>query len=400
MLLEVHSDQELLAYYHQHHHISDLVVQACCIDCIFQIHGPQPLDCKNSVFLGCQATPSQWSSVIEGGGLVYPNMAKVPFTTFRNRLYSAEELYQSTDLPPLAFDPAAVGSYERSYDRQVYLHCTVVDPHTQKRKWRVRVASHDLVARNLHDTSLRQCLDAFLVDRKVVAIMGGHDVARASDSYRGVAQLAYHLTQAGYLVATGGGPGLMEAANLGAFLSCFTVEVLQRALTDLKVAPSYKDERWLEVGWRVRHSFLQLAQQKGVACGTSLGIPTWFYGHEPPNVFSSHICKLFENSLREEGLLAIATSGLIVGEGNAGTVQEIFQDACQNYYATYGFSSPSILLGKDYWSGQSAVAKSKSVWPLLQQLAKEKNFENLLLLTDDLLEAQKFIEGFQPPPLH
>jgi predicted Rossmann-fold nucleotide-binding protein len=126
----------------------------------------------------------------------------------------------------------------------------------------------------------------------------------------------------------------------------------------------------------------------------SVGVPTWFYGHEPPNPFASHIAKFFENSLREEGVLAIATHGVIFAEGNAGTVQEIFQDACQNYYATHGAAAPMILLGSRYWNRKADVEAdggAKSVWPLLKQLGDEKAFGHLLRLSDDLEEIVSFI---------
>ena len=32
----------------------------------------------------------------------------------------------------------------------------------------------------------------------------------------------------------------------------------------------------------------------------SLGVPTWFYGHEPPNLFATRIAKFFTNALRED----------------------------------------------------------------------------------------------------
>jgi hypothetical protein len=48
---------------------------------------------------------------------------------------------------------------------------------------------------------------------KMVGIMGGHGLSRsATSAYAAVARLARHLTQAGCLIVTSGGPGAMEAA--------------------------------------------------------------------------------------------------------------------------------------------------------------------------------------------
>jgi len=139
---------------------------------------------------------------------------------------------------------------------------------------------------------------------------------------------------------------------------------------------------------RARFPLLDAARSR------SLGVPTWFYGHEPPNPFATHVAKYFENSVREEGLLAIATHGVIFAPGNAGTVQEIFQDACQNYYTTMGPASPMVLLGTRYWNPGSSKPDSsdtKPVWPLLAQLGAEKGFGHLLRITDDLDEIVTFL---------
>ncbi len=67
--------------------------------------------------------------------------------------------------------------------------------------------------------------------------------------------------------------------------------------------------------------------------GESLGIPTWHYGHEPPNVFATAIAKYFRNATREAILLEVCDAGIVFLPGAGGTVQEVFQDACENYYA-------------------------------------------------------------------
>lgn len=132
----------------------------------------------------------------------------------------------------------------------------------------------------------------------------------------------------------------------------------------------------------------------------SLGIPTWFYGNEPPNLFATHTGKYFFNSIREDGLVSVANGGIVFGPGAAGaagTVQEIFQDTTLNYYRTKETPPPSpmVLLGVDYWNPKSApefqvadTAKPdprKPVYPLLARMANQAsiNFFAALLLTDD-----------------
>jgi len=234
-----------------------------------------------------------------------------------------------------------------------------------------------------------------------VAIMGGHDVPRDKPIFADIARLAQDLCREGYMVLTGGGPGLMEAANLGAYTSGFPdpPAVLDRALSDLKDAPVYNHADWLLVGYR---AWQAMGKPPQPTKNRNLGIPTWFYGHEPPNVFATDVAKYFENSVREEGLLAVALAGVIFAEGNAGTVQEIFQDACQNYYRTYDKKkSPMVLLGTEYWAPAGMVRhnakdKRKPVYPLLEKLATEKAFSDYLLLTDDLGDIVKFIKGHPP----
>jgi predicted Rossmann-fold nucleotide-binding protein len=317
------------------------------------------------------------------------------FEPFRNALYTPDELYDH-------FDPARPSSYLDCTDWRTFISYVVVgnDHRPVRPQQYVPVDLDEHLARRLHDHFIVNELNDFLATctpptkQGVVAMMGGHDVPRGPGLYLTVARLARDLTRDGFLMATGGGPGLMEATNLGAWLATASDERLVAAVDQLATAPLASDEQWLSVAWRVR---AETAPTDRAAC-TSLGVPTWFYGHEPPNVFASHIAKYFENSLREEGLLAIATHGVIFAPGNAGTVQEIFQDGCQNYYATYGYASPMVLFDVDYWNpGEPPEKGSKPVWPLLSALAKEKGIENLLTLTSSAEEARRRILNFRPP---
>jgi predicted Rossmann-fold nucleotide-binding protein len=254
--------------------------------------------------------------------------------------------------------------------------------------------------RRLHDTSISDSLEDLLdapTRARCVAIMGGHDVARTDPLFRSVAVLARELVDAGFIVLTGGGPGLMEAANLGAYTSGFRVPdvALNAVLTEIAPSPRYDSPGWIESAHR---AWRRLGPPADPLRAMSIGIPTWFYGHEPPNLFATHIAKYFENSVREEGLLALAGGGVIFAEGNGGTVQEMFQDACQNYYRVYdGRQSPMVVLGVDYWNPTGPPAgKRKPAWPLLHQLATEKGFLDKLLLTDDPATIVPFLRRWTP----
>src|SRR4029434_10760890 len=83
--------------------------------------------------------------------------------------------------------------------------------------------------------------------------------------------------------------------------------------------------------------------------GESLGVPTWVYVNEPTSAFATHIAKYFTNSIRENGLLAIARSGVVYAPGGAGTEQEIFTDTAQNSLNLYQVRSPMVFFGRQFF---------------------------------------------------
>ena len=89
--------------------------------------------------------------------------------------------------------------------------------------------------------------------QSVVGIMGGHAVRRGSDPYRMAAVLGWELARADRLVVTGGGPGVMEAANRGAYLSLRPAADLTAAIDLLAGAPDFTDhDRYTAAALRVR----------------------------------------------------------------------------------------------------------------------------------------------------
>lgn len=343
-------------------------------------------------FLGCKMSPVLAQAAATAGCFVIPRRDDLPFDPFTAQLYSPDGLFDR-------FDPDKPETYRECRDWLIYN--SLIDPATGRER---HVAVDVILMRRLHDASIAEALGDILdfdTRRRTVAIMGGHDVPRNMPLFKAVAHLALELAANGYLVLTGGGPGLMEAANLGAYAAGFPEPTakIDEALEQMALAPDYKHQDWLKLGFLAWRKMGIPADPKK---SRNIGIPTWFYGHEPPNLFATDIAKYFENSVREEGLLAVALAGVIFAEGNGGTVQEIFQDACQNYYRTYDQrKSPMVLLGSEYWNPtppvlHNAADRRKSVYPLLEKLATERAFSDSLLLTDDLSRVVPFLKRHSP----
>jgi predicted Rossmann-fold nucleotide-binding protein len=323
-----------------------------------------------SAFLGCQLEPGVVTHAITDRALVVPKPEGIPYDPFRSGLYSVEQdLYAG-------YVTGQPGGYAVTRDARIYAHYCATG----------RSAPPSILEslyRRLHDHAMSDALDETLAGHRIVAIMGGHALARDADEYRAVALLGRMLARASYVVVTGGGPGAMEAAHLGAWHAGRRDEDLDTALAILAHAPFYSPiEPWLDTGLEVRRRF------GGGRPGLSIGIPTWHYGHEPSNVFPTAIAKYFANSEREDGLLSIATHGVIFAPGSAGTIQEIFQDAAQNHYKSTGVASPMIFLGSRYWQ------HTKPVYPLVQQLAVGEPYGALLCLTDSVTDAFDRIKAF------
>lgn len=329
---------------------------------------------ENVLFLGCRLPEDLLPRIHRQGALVFPDLTHVPFTVYRPRLYDANELI----LNDYVVGDAA--SYSGTLDAEVFDYYV--------RSGRTEPASiRDSLARRLHDHSVTDALHEFLRAHKAVAVMGGHGLDRSDPFYRLVSEICLRLAQDGFLVTSGGGPGAMEAANLGAwFVERDTVE-LHAAIQKLASAPVYTPiGPWLDTAAGVRRAYPR--SEEDCRRNPNLAIPTWHYGHEPPNVFATHIAKYFANSVREEGLLAIAKHGVIFSPGSAGTIQEVFQDAAQNHYRSFGGPSPMVFVGEEYWS------RLKPVYPLLQLLAEGRDYAKLLSISDSADEIVQTIQRF------
>ncbi|RKT77533.1 putative Rossmann-fold nucleotide-binding protein [Terracoccus luteus] len=328
-------------------------------------------DLTGLVVLGGTVPTDVTEVLLAGGAIVFPGLADAPVDPWRG-LYAPEDLYAGVEQ-----------GYAGTPDARAY-------------RWFVdaamRTDAYATLVRAIHDDSVTDALDEFVDARSVVGVMGGHALHRGSADYRAAALLGHRLAEHGHLVATGGGPGAMEAANLGALTD--DADRLDAALDHLADVPSFRPDvtPWARRALEVRLDVLGVPHRSvGTAMGStarSLGIPTWFYGHEPPNVFCDAVAKYFSNAIREDGLLARCTGGVVVLGGAAGTVQEIFQAVTPLYYATGEAPLPPlVLVGHEHWTD------TVPVWPALRALAAGRPMADAVHLVDDVADVPDLIRG-------
>ena len=364
--------------------LKDLVVQG--VSFVDRASELAAVDVTGAIFIGCTIPVPLLAALIAKGALVFPRVDGLPFATARSSLYTADEL---------------MAGYVRGEPESFKTHTA------DAAIYRVRHGKGDNgatltehLAMRLHDLSIDDALEEFLdnngTHHRVVAVMGGHATPRAivdaNDStkpatYLQVVRLGAALARAGFLVATGGGPGAMEAANLGAMAADLDDEGLVALVQSLspgryadgaRMLPDYFESAW---GARAKLATPRL----------SLAIPTWFYGHEPTNLFCSHVAKYFSNALREEGLLANARHGVVFApESGPGTMQEVFQDVCQNAYGTYGDVSNMAFLGREFWN------VTRPAPALVASMVRGKQLASRVLVADDIDEIVAFVVAHPP----
>ncbi|MBR9999272.1 MAG: hypothetical protein KFF73_09890 [Cyclobacteriaceae bacterium] len=325
--------------------------------CEMELSEVQFSDC---IFLGCRMSEKIQISLLQDHNLVFPPL-NVPYNPYRAKLYTIDQLYKN-------YDWRKPESYLDTPDFKIYDYFNRKGRHYPD-------TIYETLAQKLHDHSITDAMMDLLEEvdeNRIVAIMGGHRLGRDKEDYFKVVSIAKNLVEKGYLLLSGGGPGAMEATHLGAWMAGRPGNEVLTAINVLSEAPNYEHPSWLAKAFEVREKFPK--QHMGM---TDIGIPTWLYGHEQATPFAGLIAKYFENSVREEGLLALAFGGIIYTPGSAGTIQEIFQDATQNHYKSYDLASPMIFLNKNYWTNE------KPVYPLLYKLAEGRDYQKWLGIYDE-----------------
>ena len=177
------------------------------------------------------------------------------------------------------------------------------------------------------------------IDRPGVSVFGSARVKPDSDVYRVAQEIGRLFAEAGFAVVTGGGPGVMEAANRGA-----------------------KDGGGLSVGF-------------------TIDLP-----HEQdPNPYLD-ICVNFKHFYARKTMLVKAAEGFVMMPGGFGTLDEMFE-ALTLIQTGKVLNFPVVLFGSEHWKGLLDWINTKV---LAQGLISPED-EELLYVTDDPEGAVKLV---------
>jgi uncharacterized protein (TIGR00730 family) len=179
------------------------------------------------------------------------------------------------------------------------------------------------------------------IDRPGVSVFGSARVKPESDVYRLAQDIGRLFAEAGFAVVTGGGPGVMEAANRGA----------------------------QEAG--------------GLSVGFTIDLP-----HEQDSNPYLDLCVDFKHFYARKTMLVKAAEGFVMMPGGFGTLDEMFE-ALTLIQTGKVFNFPVVLFGKEHWGGLVDWINER----LLSQGLISADDERLLFVTDDPESAVQLVVG-------
>jgi len=178
-----------------------------------------------------------------------------------------------------------------------------------------------------------------------VSIFGSARTEPGTKFYKLAEDIAYKLTQFGYGIITGGGPGIMEAANLGA------------------------------------------KRGKGRSVGVNIALP---FEQEPNLFIDSDKLITFDYFFVRKVMFMKYAQGFVVLPGGFGTFDELFEALTLIQTEKTG-KFPIVLVGRDYWSGLIT-------WIRETMLEQQHNIHaddlNLFTVVDEADEAVLHINDF------
>ena len=174
-----------------------------------------------------------------------------------------------------------------------------------------------------------------------VSLFGGSRVKRRSPYYRDTVRIAEALGRAGFNIITGGGPGLMEAANRGA--------------------------------------------ERGGARSIGLNIRLPGPGEQAPNPYADTVLE-FNYFFARKVMFVKYAAGIVGMPGGYGTLDEIFE-ALTLVQTRKIENAPIVLYGRQFWQG---LVDWISQQPLEGRLLRRRDMQ-LFRLTDDVDEVAEII---------
>ena len=174
-----------------------------------------------------------------------------------------------------------------------------------------------------------------------VSIFGSARTKTDSPYYRKTIEISQKLAQAGFNIMSGGGPGIMEAANKGCF----------------------------EAG------------------GTSIGLNIKLPHEQVDNPFQSHSI-YFKYFVSRKTTFFMNSSGYIILPGGFGTLDELFE-ALTLIQTGKAHSAPIIFVGTEFWDGLLQWIKKQ----LLSNGYISPNDINLFVVEDDPTRIVEHIQA-------
>jgi len=180
--------------------------------------------------------------------------------------------------------------------------------------------------------------------KNLVSVFGSARTKSDHPYYQLGVQVSKELVKQGFNILTGGGPGLMEAANKGA------------------------------------------QEQRGASVGVAIELPQEQYSND---YIDKGRLQSFRHFFVRKVMFVKYAHGFVVMPGGFGTLDELFE-AITLVQTTKTEPFPIVLMGSDYWEGlvdwiKTTLIKEKMISP--EDL-------NLFHVTDDPVEAAKIIADF------
>ena len=173
------------------------------------------------------------------------------------------------------------------------------------------------------------------IDRPAVTVYGSARIISGDPAYERARDIGRRFAEAGFAVVTGGGPGIMEAANRGC----------------------------QEAG--------------GLSIGFNIELPHEQHGNQYVDISLT-----FRHFYARKTMLVKAAEGFVLCEGGFGTLDELFESLVLIQTGTIRHF-PVVLVGTAHWHGLRAWIEEKLIAE--RMISPEEVL--LLSLTDDPAEA-------------